>query len=84
MVFCLVAACCFAWLSFDCAAFDCCTHPGPFICCPYCSDASTHVYRVGPAGVRGVDDSNRFFCEACGVFFTAGGQTFWESRGRLE
>ena len=81
---CLVAACCFAWLSFDCGAFDCCTHPGPFICFPFCNDASTHVWRVGPVGVRGIDDSRRFFCEACGVFFTSNASTFWEEHGALE
>lgn len=81
-VFVLVAACCFDWMSFDCAAFECCSHPGPFICCPECGDASTHVVRVGVVGVRGVDDSRRFYCEACGIFFSSRGATFWEERGR--
>ena len=55
-----------------------------FIVCPFCHDASTRVRRVGPAGVRGVEDSRRFFCEACGAFFSSEGNTFWEELGRLE
>ena len=77
----------FFWVncSFDPADFDCfdftCCFPPVWICCPYCHDASTRVRRVGPVGVRGIADSRRFFCEACGLFFTSKGETFWEAHG---
>ena len=75
--------CSFDPADFVCADFTCC-FPPVWFCCPHCHDASTRISRVGPVGVRGIDDSRRFFCEACGLFFTMGGETFWEAHGRLE
>ena len=74
--------CSFDPVDFACVDFTCCLPP-VWICCPSCHNASTRAWRIGPAGVRGVPDSRRFFCESCGVFFTSMGETFWEAHGRL-
>ena len=63
-----------------------------FICCPGetiggiffgCGEV-IHIDRIGPAGTKGVPDSDTFHCESCGTFFTSEGETWKEAHGHLE
>jgi hypothetical protein len=65
-----------------------------FICCPggktaggtpYACGEVVHLYRIGPAGQRGVRDSRRIKCDACGIIFKApkGAETWREAHGFL-
>lgn len=55
--------------------------PG-YVCCPDCK-GMLDVRRVGPAGVRGVDDSDTFYCESCGITFRDSGETWKEAHGAI-
>lgn len=70
-----------------------------FICCPgskrrvreggkwvlrhFPCNEVVNIRRLGSVGEKNHRDSKRFYCEACGSYFTSDGETWKEAHGAI-